>query len=373
MRYTSFQNHPISKLGFGLMRLPLKKGTHDIDQDKAEAMVLEAVRQGVNYFDTAYNYHEGKSETFLGEIVKRHNLREKIFVADKMPSFQCDSLFEAYRITATQLERTGFAYFDFYLLHSLNRTFFQKALKLGWLDYMAQLKKDGIAKHLGFSFHDDFAVFKEIIDAFDWDFCQIQLNITDQNFQAGLKGLAYAEKKGIPVVIMEPLKGGKLTSVNVKEIGELQEELGLGRVDMPSLCLRWLYEQPNILTVLSGMSEMEHVQQNCRTAANPEVLSNREHMYIDRFRTLLRERIPVACTGCGYCEEKCPGKMDIAAIFQRYNDAVMLGQQGNLPSLGALTRKGCTQCGLCNSVCPQHLPVREKLHEAMAFLGANNQ
>ncbi len=371
MHYRNFtkDNLKVSALGFGCMRFPiLNNDSSKIDEEKAIEMIRYAVDNGVNYIDTAYPYHQGNSELLVGKALK-DGYRKKVYLATKLPSWLINSYEDFDKYLDEQLEKLDTEYIDFYLLHTLNKKYWDNLKALNVSKFVDEAKRSGKIKYIGFSFHDNLDVFKEIIDYYDWDFCQIQLNYIDRNYQAGEEGLRYAYNKGISVVIMEPIKGGKLSkpSDEIKSIWELSE---IKRT--PSeWALRWVLNHKEVSLLLSGMGELEQVKENIKTVsdAKPGHLSKSEIQLIDRVTKIYQEKIKVGCTGCEYCLP-CPEKVSIPNIFQIYNDSYVFGTEDNSRSRykhyieKGIDASKCVECGNCEAMCPQNIDIRSQLKEA---------
>ncbi|MEL7655291.1 MAG: aldo/keto reductase, partial [Bacillota bacterium] len=322
MKYRTFEKtgEKISLLGFGTMRLPIVDGQFSkIDEKEATQMIRSAIDRGINYVDTAYMYHDGASEVAVGKALK-DGYREKVLLADKMPVWMARTEEDVERIFNEQLARLDVDCIDMYLVHNINAAIWQRSLKFNTLAFLEKKKADGKIKQIGFSFHDEYEVFEEVIKAYPWDFCQIQLNYMDADFQAGVKGLKLAGSLNIPVIIMEPLKGGKLTDKLPKSIQTVWDQAPVKRTPA-EWALRWVADFPEVLTILSGMSSMEQVDENIRilNEAEPNSLSAEEHKIIDSAASEYNKLIQYSCTGCKYCMP-CPFKVDIPSIISYYND-----------------------------------------------------
>jgi len=364
----------LSILGFGCMRLP-KKG-NSIDEEESEKMIVSAIDRGVNYFDTAYLYSNGKSEIVLGKILAK-GYRDKVKIATKMPPFLAKKTSDFDKIFSTQLERLQTDHIDYYLIHMLMDIDTWNRLKsIGILEWIAEKKKSGKIINLGFSFHGTKNEFIQLIDAYDWDFTQIQYNFIDENNQAGKSGLQYAAAKGIPVIVMEPLRGGKIVFGLPKEIDELWENLTPNR-NVVDWALRWVWNHPEVNVVLSGMSTQEQVDDNIRIASDAEAnsLSPTELAVFDKAREIIREKTKVNCTACGYCMP-CPHGVDIPACFAAYNDKYLnhkgfISKFSYIQNTGAMTRHPayasmCKSCKLCESHCPQSIKISERMKDVAA-------
>lgn len=382
MQYRRFGrlDFEVSALGFGAMRLPTKEGR--INEEEAVRMLRYAIDHGVNYVDTAYPYHDETSEGFVGRAL-REGYREKVKVATKLPVWLVNNSADLDKFLHLQLERLQMEYIDFYLLHSLNRESWRKIKNLSVLDWAEKAMADGYFRHFGFSFHGDYEEFVEIIDAYDWEMCQIQYNYMDVQNQAGVKGLKYAAEKGIAVVIMEPLLGGHL----VEPPPAIQEVWAQAKNKRTPAGwgLHWLWNQPEIATVLSGMSNMEQVKENVALTASSGVgsLSPEELALYDRVRAKYQELTAIPCTQCRYCMP-CPQRVDIPENFKNYNDGIMFNKaeaaRGKYEwwryayevqkSRQADTRAvNCVQCRQCESKCPQKIPISRWLQTVASVMG----
>lgn len=351
-----------SLLGFGCMRFPVT-AEGKINEPEAEKMMDRAIEAGVNYIDTAYPYHEGNSEPFVGRVLSKYN-RESLYLATKLPCWNVNALEDVDKIFNEQLSRLQTDYIDFYLLHALNRGSFHKVADMGCIKRLEELKAEGRIKYLGFSFHDDYEAFEEIINYRDWDFCQIQLNYMDADQQAGMKGYLLGEEKGIPMVIMEPVKGGSLAAFAEDITGRFR---GLDpEASVASFALRWVGSLPNVKVILSGMSTMEQVEDNLKTFGDFRPLSEKESREIDAIVALIKGRVKNGCTGCGYCMP-CPAGVDIPGNFRAWNVYHMYQNYNMVKGswenrLGdAKQGKNCVKCGKCEQACPQKLHIREDL------------
>lgn len=350
----------VSLLGFGCMRFPmLEDGS--IDEAKAEKMIDYAISKGVNYIDTAYPYHDGESEPFVGKVLKKYD-RSSFYLATKLPIWKVETREDVRRIFEEQLARLDVEYVDFYLLHALNKERWDLILDLKILDIMEELKQEGKIKHLGFSFHDSYPVFEEIISYRKWDFCQIQYNYMDTTIQAGDKGYELAKKLGIPLVIMEPLKGGMLTRLP-EDIDQVIKDFDKNATQA-SLALRWVASHDNVKVVLSGMSDESHVTTNIDTFENFKPLTKEEVEVVNKIKSILGTRQKNGCTACGYCMP-CPFGVNIPKNFQYWNEASMYLNPSRLTngykSLKDACAASCKQCGLCETMCPQNISIRDDL------------
>ena len=359
----------LSAMGFGCMRFTTKNGKIDID--KAEKEIMRSIELGVNYFDTAYIYTG--SEAAIGEIFERNHVREKINIATKLPQYLINSRKAVDKYFAEHLSRLRTTYIDYYLMHMLTDIeAWNKLVSLGIKEWIDEKKKNGEIRNIGFSFHGNTDMFLKILNAYDWDFCQIQYNYLDENTQAGRRGLEEAEKKGIPVIIMEPLRGGKLVELMPAEAKELiaSDKRGYTPAEW---AFRWLYNQTAVTVVLSGMNSVEMVEENCRTASEcmPGSLTEEDLELIGKVRDIINSRMKVGCTGCRYCMP-CPRGVDIPSIFRCYNhmymEAKAAGRKEYFQTVGfqkvPADASQCVQCGKCEQHCPQHIEIRKMLKES---------
>ena len=342
-----------------------------IDLEKAESEIMAAYRAGVNYYDTAYIYKG--SEAALGHILEKNGIRRDVRIATKLPHYLVQKRAAIDRFFDEQLRRLRTDYVDYYLMHMLTDPSQWERLKgLGILEWIAEKKRTGAIRNIGFSYHGNTANFLQILDSYDWDFCQIQYNYLDEHTQAGAKGLAAAAAKGIPVVIMEPLRGGKLVNLlpEAAKKAIARNERGWTPAEW---AFRWLYNQPGVTVVLSGMNSLQMVEENVATAsdARPGDFKEADYALIDQVRQQIRRTEKVGCTGCRYCMP-CPQGVDIPATFRCYN-AMYTERKGSgrwqYFQTVAMTKKPafpsqCIGCGKCESHCPQGIAIREKLKEA---------
>ena len=372
MKYRKFGklDWMVSALGFGAMRLPVIGGdTSKIEEARAVDMIRYAIDHGVNYLDTAYPYHQGESERLVGKALK-DGYREKIRLATKMPTWLIEERGDFDRYLNEQLGKLQTDKIDFYLLHGLRRERWPTVRDLDVFDWADEKMEEGKIGHLGFSFHDDLDVFKEIVDSHDWTFCQIQLNYMDTEYQAGVEGLRYAADKGLAVVVMEPIKGGKLGVTPPKDVQEVWAKAERRRAPA-EWALQWVWNHPEVSVVLSGMSEMRHVKENVEYAdrSGPGILTEHE---LDLYREAgeAYERLGfVGCTACRYCMP-CPQGVDIPVILGLYNEYYMSGQGDEVKErywekIGPEAHADqCVACGVCEEQCPQELPIRKFMREA---------
>lgn len=361
-----------SLLGFGCMRFPTDE-QGKIDRERSRAMLEKALAAGVNYFDTAWPYHGGESELFVGEALKGHP-RDSFYLATKLPLWEIKALEDVDRIFARQLEKLQTEYIDFYLMHGINKGSWSEMLKLGVVEHLEQMKAEGKIRYLGFSFHDSYEVFEEVLSYRDWDFCQIQLNYMDAEEQAGLKGYALAEQKGVPLVIMEPVKGGSLAAF-ASDIAE-KFHAHDPQASMASYALRWVGSLPNVKVILSGMSTMEQVEDNLSTFGKFKPLSEAEQATVKEVVALMNSRVQNGCTGCRYCMP-CPAGVNIPGTFgcwnryHMYQNYNVVKRHWEIDLGDAGQAKNCIKCGKCEAACPQHLHIREDLERAQADLDAH--
>lgn len=361
-------NEDVSLLGFGTMRFPtLDNG--EINEDEAISMIRKAIDSGVNYVDTAYMYHDGKSEVVTGKALK-DGYREKVFLADKMPAWFAKSEEDIEKIFEEQFSRLDVDYIDMYLVHNITVPIWKMIKKYNVLPFLEKQRALGKIKHIGFSFHDELSFFKEIVDAYKWDFCQIQLNFMDAEFQAGVEGLKYAGSKGLSVVIMEPLKGGKITDCVPDSIMEIWKKAEIQRSPV-EWAFKWVANFPQVMTILSGMSTMEQLDENLRIFADlkEESLTESEQTIIKQASDKYNQLIQYSCTACKYCLP-CTVKIDIPATITAYNDWFLFGNNPKIKrDYITWTPKGrqasdCTDCKACESHCPQGLPISEIMKKA---------
>ncbi len=368
----------LSILGFGCMRLPVKDGS--IDEERATAQIRYAIDQGVNYIDTAWTYHAGESENFLGRAL-RAGYRERVKLATKLPSYLVRTREDMDMFLDTQLGKLQTDHLDYYLLHNLTGPLWDSIDVLGVRSFLDSAKKDGRIVNAGFSFHGLPSDFNRIVDAYDWDFCLIQYNYLDEENQAGTRGLEYAASKGMGVFVMEPLRGGNLGIPEAPpEVQKIWEEAKTRRTPA-EWALRWVWNRPEVKVVLSGMNEEAHIKENLRIAeeARPGSLGAGELALVKRAADKYREIMKVNCTGCGYCTP-CPAGVNIPAAFEVYNKMHLFGnfQEGKMNyviKLSGIVRKGvtsyasqCVECGQCLEKCPQSLDIPTLLKDVVAEL-----
>ncbi len=376
MQYRCFGNtrQKVSALGFGLMRLPKNSDDPaDIDDERAIPLVRNAIDQGVNFLDTAHGYHGGESERFAARVL-RDGYREKVTLMTKLPSYAVETEDDFERLLTEQMEKLETDHIDIYLLHALNRERWDKVAPLGVTRFLDRAKGDGRIGATGFSFHDDRSVFKEIIDAYSWDACLIQLNFMDWDYQAGVEGMRYAAERGMGIAVMEPLRGGKLAGRVPHEVDRLWNTMHPER-SPAEWAFRWVANHPEVGTILSGMSTQDEVDENIRVLsdATPESMTREELALIDRVREVYLERMAVHCTECGYCMP-CPEGVDIPGVFKLHNDLSMYDDTDNAQRMYAnmlRDEKGfpqCISCRICVPACPQGIDIPEELAESHAAL-----
>lgn len=356
-----------SLLGFGCMRFPTIDGK--IDMKRTGDMLDNAINRGVNYFDTAYAYHDGQSELVVGELMKKYD-RDSFYLATKLPLWFVDSREKAAQIFEEQLKKLQMDYVDFYLLHSMNKEHFELCKKLDLFSFCDELKRQGKIRYFGFSFHDSYEVFEEIINYRKWDFCQIQLNYMDTEDGPGMRGYELAEKLGVPVVIMEPVKGGTLANLS-PDLRENLEAVNPGK-SAASFALRFVGSLPGVKVILSGMSNEEQVDDNLNTFDNFVPLSNEERNVIEKNKKIMKARVQNSCTGCRYCMP-CPAGVNIPEIFKTWNTYHMYQNywtvNWNWEKMDVKEKpENCIECGKCEKACPQHIAIRDNLKKAGADL-----
>ncbi len=361
----------LSALGLGCMRLPLTP-EGKIDRDKALEMMHYAYNHGVNYYDTAWGYHEGESEPMLGEFISQIK-RKQIYVATKLPCWLIKTREDMDSYLNQQLERLKTDYIDYYLLHALGNNSWENVHKLGVIDFLEEAKAQGKIRHIGFSFHDKYPVFKKIVEAYDWDFTQFMLNYLDTHYQAGISGYRFATQHNMGIISMEPLRGGKLVHPLPPEIKALWKKKG-GGLSPLELALRWVWNLKGSTVLLSGMSNMEQLKQNIALADRflADELSDKE---LNTYKFVRREylkRIPIPCSECRYCMP-CPFGVAIPANLGTYNEAIMFDNQARgaqeyrwfIPEANRADK--CTQCGACLPKCPQHIDIPTHLNKISSY------
>ena len=370
MQYRTFMKtgENISLFGFGAMRLPVM-ADGKADENESIKMIRKAIDSGVNYIDTAYAYHDGASEVIVGKALK-DGYRERVFLADKLPIWLVGDEEGQQRIFDEQFERLDVGFIDMYLAHNLNTSLWKLVKKFNTIDFLERKKAEGKIKHIGFSFHDDISLFKEILDAYRWDFCQIQLNYMDVKWQAGVEGLKYAASKGVPVVVMEPLKGGLLTDAVPSNVRKVWDESDIKR-SPAEWALRWIADFPEVLTILNGVSSMDQLTENLGilSEAAPNSLTKKEFDTIEKVSDIYNGLIQYPCTACRYCLP-CSQKIDIPLAMNMYNEWFLFAQnKKTVSTYGILFPEGrtasdCTGCKDCEERCPQNLDISEMMKKA---------
>ncbi|WP_434296530.1 aldo/keto reductase [Clostridium sporogenes] len=361
----------VSILGFGCMRLPITNNDPaKIDEKEAIKQIRYAIDNGVNYIDTAYPYHEGASEFLVGKALK-DGYRERVKLATKLPSWLIKSREDMDKYLNEQLEKLQTDHIDFYLLHALNKEDWENLKKHNVFEFLDKAIEDGRIKYAGFSFHDELPLFKEIVDAYDWTFCQIQYNFIDENYQAGTKGLKYASQKGLAVIIMEPLRGGNLARVVPDDVKKLWNKAHIKR-SPAQWGFRFLWNHPEITVVLSGMEKMDHIKENIRESNNgyANSLTEKELQLINEVKEIYISRIKVDCTNCRYCMP-CPFGVNIPKNFKYLNMAsiysdVKKQEKKYVTHLNKNEKaSNCRKCGKCEEACPQNIKIRNMLEEVV--------
>lgn len=359
----------LSILGYGCMRFTQSGGK--IDMDKAEREIMAAYGAGVNYYDTAYVYPG--SEAALGQILAKNRIRDKVKIATKLPHYLIKSRESMEKIFSEQLARLQTDYVDYYLMHMLTDVETWNRLKnLGILEWLEEKKKSGAIRQVGFSYHGNSDMFCRLVDAYDWDFTQIQYNYMDEHSQAGRRGLGYAHKKGLPVIIMEPLRGGRLVNKLPEQAVRIFEEYPVKHTPA-QWALHWLWNQPEVTCVLSGMNSEEMVADNVHTASTVSAgeLTDEEESMLQQVVQAINEKVKVGCTGCGYCMP-CPKNVDIPGTFAAYNryytDGKMTAYKEYIMCTAmrktSSAASNCIECGKCEKHCPQHIEIRTELKNA---------
>ena len=362
-----------SILGFGCMRFPTKSGRIDLRETERE--LSYAIRSGVNYLDTAYIYKG--SEKAIGVLLAKNHWRKKVVIATKLPHYLIHSVEGAQKIFDEQLARLHTDYIDNYLMHMLpDVQIWEKLIKMGILDWLLEKKAKGQIRNIGFSYHGNSRQFRKLLDAFDWDFCQVQYNYMDEHSQAGRAGVKYAAKKGIPVIIMEPLRGGRLVHglpAKAKEIFKRQKP----QRSPAEWAFRWLWNQPEVSVVLSGMNSMEMLKENIKIAQSVQIqeFTKKEERLFEQVRQAVNEKVKVPCTGCGYCQP-CPAGVDIPGVFRCYNvcytDNYLTGMREYLMCTSMRAHPSnasqCMKCGKCEKHCPQGIAIRKELDKVVKHM-----
>lgn len=361
-----FKDVEVSLLGLGTMRLPCeteqkRESNPNIDYEKAQKLVDLAYKNGVNYYDTAYMYHCGKSEKFIGHALKKYP-RNTYFIADKLPIWMCDTKEDMQRIFANQLERTGMEYFDFYLLHSLDKENFEKCEKLGAYDFIKQKQKEGKIKYIGFSFHGTVDDLRHIVSAHDWDFAQIQMNYLDWENQNAKMQYQILEDANIPTIVMEPVRGGKLALVNneIKDMFKSKKS----NMSVASWAMGFVASHKNIISILSGMNSEEQMLDNLSTLTDFKAFGDDEYSTCFKAASILNKSEVIGCTGCDYCQP-CPKGIKISSFFSLYNSVVSgdvnIQQGREVYDSFAVNPTACAWCNKCKNHCPQSISVPDVL------------
>ena len=361
----------LSARGFGCMRFPTT-AEGKIDEARSFAMLHAAYQQGVNYFDTAWPYHSGDSELFLGRFLQQIE-RSNVYVATKLPCWLIKSRQDMDDYLNKQLHRLQVDCIDYYLLHALNKRSWKSMQDLGVIPFLEEAKKAGKIKHIGFSFHDAYPVFRKIVLAYNWDFCQIMLNFLDTQYQAGIRGYRLALSRNMGIIAMEPLRGGKLVHPVPQEIQDLWKKSKFGRSTLER-ALRWVWNLKGSSVLLSGMSSLSQVEQNSQFAdvCLPEELPASELKLYAKVRREYIKRIPIMCSECRYCLP-CPSQVSIPSVFGMYNEAMMFGDKQRLTKeytsfISAENRADkCTNCGVCLSKCPQHIDIPTEMKKIKEY------
>lgn len=366
MKYRTMAGERVSVLGFGCMRFPVNTDGK-IDREKSSKMLKKAIDSGVNYFDTAYVYHDMESEKFLGDFLSEQGCRDKVKIATKLPTWSVKSESDFDTMLDEQLKRLKTDYIDFYLLHALDADRFNNTvLKFNLLEKMNEAKAEGKIRHIGFSFHDDLESFKRIVDANpNWEFCQIQFNYVNTDYQAGIEGLEYASSKGLGVVVMEPLLGGQLAA----PVKQVREVLSVKKTPV-EWALDFVWSMDGVSLLLSGMSAQTHVEDNIKYAdkAKVKMLSEDNYMMLKRAKKVFETMSKVPCTKCGYCMP-CPYGLNIPAIYEAYNLTASIRKEKPMEMYNKLEVKAdkCRKCRACERVCPQNIPTSVLMGEIAEY------
>jgi len=373
MQYRPFGKleEKVSALGFGCMRLPClgeKNESADIDEKLATKMIRSGIDRGINYLDTAYVYHQGVGEAFVGKALM-DGYRQKVLLATKLPIWSVQEPADMSKLLEEELVNLQTDCIDFYLVHCLQKHTWPAMRDVGVCEWGERMKKEGKIKHFGFSFHSEYETFEEILDYHDWDFCQIQYNYANETVQAGTKGLKYAASKGIPVAIMEPLLGGGL--VNLPPAAQkLLDDAGKNAVDV---ALNWLWDKPEIAVVLSGMSAEQHLEDNLKYAEKSGIgsLTDADHQLVKGLQEAFEAASQIPCTKCGYCMP-CPQSINIPQAFEQYNDAHLFtgNSAPTLYTMSDVLATACVECGMCEDKCPQSIKIIDELKKVHTELTA---
>lgn len=369
-----FKDTELSRLGLGTMRLPVKgiikrEANPIIDYKEAQKLVDFAIENGINYFDTAYMYHAGKSEKFIGTALSKYP-RESYYLVDKLPIWMCKKPADMEKIFSNQLKRTGTAYFDNYLLHSLDKNNFEKCEKFGAYDFLVEKQKQGIIKNIGFSFHGTIEDLKQIVSAHHWDFAQIQLNYLDWKNQDAKTQYEILTEAGIPVIVMEPVRGGKLADIP-KDAEQLLKNIN-SDASAASWAIKFVANLPNVVTILSGMNSIEQLQDNINTLTDFKPLTDSELQACFNAASIMNKKDVIPCTGCDYCAD-CPKGVKISTVFACYNEYKNgdISEEESKKKYSEIPAENnadaCIKCGKCASHCPQSIKIPEKLEELKSF------
>ncbi|MBW6513431.1 MAG: aldo/keto reductase [Candidatus Syntrophosphaera sp.] len=365
------QKEKLSILGLGLMRLPTTPD-NKLDEDKCQEMLHYALDNGVNYFDTAWPYHGGESEPLLGRFVDQVP-REKLYIATKLPCWLVKTPSDLDSYLDQQLEKLRTDHIDYYLLHSLGQRSWKQMRGLKVLDWLDKARSDGKIRHIGFSFHDKYPVFRKIVEAYDWEFCQFMFNYLDTRYQAGIRGYELSVQKGLGIIAMEPLRGGKLVQHVPQSIAAIWSKSRHAWSPVER-ALNWVWNFPGSTVALSGMSSLEQLKENIRLAkhAKAGMLDDRELKVYNQARLEYLRRIAIPCSECRYCLP-CPHKVAIPGVFGIYNEAIMFeAKERHTHEYKAwiteeMRADKCVQCGECLSKCPQHIDIPTRMQEVAKF------
>lgn len=369
-----FKDTELSRLGLGTMRLPVKgiikrEANPIIDYKEAQKLVDFAIENGINYFDTAYMYHAGKSEKFIGTALSKYP-RESYYLVDKLPIWMCKKCADMEKIFSNQLKRTGTAYFDNYLLHSLDKNNFEKCEKFGAYDFLVEKQKQGLIKNIGFSFHGTIDDLKQIVSAHHWDFAQIQLNYLDWKNQDAKTQYEILTEAAIPVIVMEPVRGGKLADIP-KDAEKLFKNIN-SDASAASWAIKFVANLPNVVTILSGMNSIEQLQDNINTLTDFKPLTDSELQACFNAASIMNKKDVIPCTGCDYCAD-CPKGVKISTVFACYNEYKNgdISEEESKKKYSEILAENnadvCIKCGKCASHCPQSIKIPEKLEELKSF------
>ncbi|MGL5964398.1 MAG: aldo/keto reductase [Fusobacteriaceae bacterium] len=379
MNYRKIPNGkgPLSILGFGCMRFPLLEDGK-IDEKQVEEMMIYGVENGINYIDTAWGYHDGESEVVVGKVLEKTGLREKVNVVTKLPSYLIKKKEDLDYYFNEQLKRLRVEKIDYYLIHTLTEAFWKNVTEADIFSFMDRIKAEGKVGHIGFSFHDELPLFKKIVDSYSWDFCMIQYNYLDTEYQAGTAGLKYANEKGLGVFVMEPLRGGRLVNNISPDIMAEWEASSKGYKPV-EWGLRWVWNHPEVTLLLSGMSNFDQIKENVEIAgrAKGNILDSEDLARVDRVKAIYKSKIKVNCTGCNYCMP-CPFGVDIPGAFEFYNNASKFNDREKFANAycgsvkeGARADR-CKSCGKCEPQCPQGIKIISELKNVARELQNKN-